>query len=189
MLKTKQTFHKGPRFIYSDKYLQLWNDKEEYIGDLKEIEITPDELGELLGIRFYEADEYDKRKRGIPSKLFELKWFDGIGLINRFDEKIDIERTRYYYPRNSIVMFQAVYQIMLEEGWPIFKIFIPYNEKDKHRSRVWSELLIFISAVKFLIPFARFFIVADRRNGDIVEGFLDDFKYHLNIPWEYYYNE
>jgi hypothetical protein len=186
--KLKRDPYKGPRFIYADRYLQLWNDEEEYIGDLWEIEMTPDELGYLLGIRFEEADEYDKKRKGMPEKFLAEKWFDGVEIMNSFDGEIDIERARYYYPRTGIVMFRAAYKIIFEEGWPIFKIFIPYNEKDKHRNWVWSELLIFISAVKFLIPFSRFSIVVDRRN-EGVEGSLDDFKYHLNIQWEYYYNE
>jgi len=188
LMRLRRDPYKGPRFIYTDKYLQLWNDAEEYLGNLQEIEITPEELGYLLGLRFEEADEYDKRRKGVPEKLWNEKWYDGIEVLKEFEEKIDIDMEKYYYPRTGIVMLRAVYKISFEEGWPLFEIFIPYNEKDKHRGRVWSELVIFISAVKFLIPFSRFLIVADRRNEE-VEGFLDDFKYHLNVPWKYYYNE
>jgi hypothetical protein len=185
LLKVRKSWEKGPKFLYADRWLQLWNDEEKYIGDLKEIEITPEELAGLLGIKFYEADEYDKKKGGIPQELLGHRWYDGIGIVDRFDKKIDIEKARYYYPTEGIVLFQMFYSVSFEEGLPVFKIFIPYNEKDKHREGFGMELLIFISAIKFLIPFIRIYIIADHRN-ERAGSFLDIIKYDLNIPWRYY---
>jgi hypothetical protein len=186
--KLRRGSHKGPRFWYTDKYLQLWDDTEKYLGDLGEVEITPEELGYLLGVRFQEADEHDKKRKGIPEKLWGERWFDGVEILKWFDDKIDIERAIYYYPRTGIVLFGAVYKIIFENGYPVFEIFIPYNEKDKYREPIWSELVIFISAIKFLIPFCRFYITIDRRN-ESVSGPLDYFEYHLNIPWKYWKDE
>jgi hypothetical protein len=187
MLKVKKNCkrYSGPKFIYTDKWLQLWDDEEKYMGTLREVEITPDEFGEFLGIRFREADEYDKKKNGIPPELLNFRWFDGIRIIDRFDKKIDIERTKYYYPSEGIVLFKTFYMVSFEEGLPLFKIFIPYNEKDKRKENFGTELLSFIGVVKFLIPFARVFVIADRRN-ESIGSLLDCIKTDLNILWRYY---